>query len=253
MLYFRLSYLCINNHLPEVSLSLSHWIMPPCPLEWSSRLQFGVTAPLCASRVSYVDLSHGTCLTERHLRAWVCAKLLQPAVSLVHIKYPFLPLPMPPGGAAVSCCCLGAQSCLTLCDPMNCSTPVFPVLHYFPEFTQTHVNPTISFYVVPFSSCLQCFPSTGSFPMLQLFPSDGPSIEASGSASVLPMSIQGWFPWGMTNLISLLFKGFSRVFSSTIVQRHQFFRVQLFFTVQLSHPYVTTGKTIALNIQTFVG
>ena len=84
-----------------------------------------------------------------------------------------------------------AQSCPTLCDPMNCSTPVFPVLHYFPEFTQTHVNPTISFYVVPFSSCLQCFPSTGSFPMLRLFPSDGPSIEASGSASVLPMSIQG--------------------------------------------------------------
>ena len=193
MLYFRLSYLCINNHLPEVSLSLSHWIMPPCPLEWSSRLQFGVTAPLCASRVSYVDLSHGTCLTERHLRAWVCAKLLQPAVSLVHIKYPFLPLPMPPGGAAVSCCCLGAQSCLTLCDPMNCSTPVFPVLHHLPEFAQTHIHwgsdaIQSSYPLLPPSLLALSLLAWGNFPKSRLFTSGGQSTGAS--ASVLPVNIQ---------------------------------------------------------------
>ena len=108
------------------------------------------------------------------------------------------------------------QCGLILCDPVNCSTPVFPVLHYFPEFTQTHVNPTISFYVVPFSSCLQCFPATGSFPMRRIFPSDGPSIEASALASVLPVNTQDWFPLELTGLISLQSKGFSRVSNTTV-------------------------------------
>ena len=85
---------------------------------------------------------------------------------------------------------------------------------------------TISPPITLFSFCLQCFPALGSFPVSQLFTSGGQSIEASASASILPMNIQGWFPLGLTGLISLLCKGFSRVFSSTTVQKHQFFGVQ---------------------------
>ena len=84
-------------------------------------------------------------------------------------------------------------------------------------------HPTISSSVVPFSSCLQSFPASGSFPMSRLFPSGGQSIGASGSASVIPMNNQGWFLLGLTGLISLLSKVLSRVFSSTTVQKHQFF------------------------------
>ena len=82
---------------------------------------------------------------------------------------------------------------------------------------------TISSPVVPFSSCLQSFPSSGSFLKSQLFTSGGHNIGTSASASVLPMSIQDWFPLGLTGLISLQSKGLSRVFSNTTVQKHQFF------------------------------
>ena len=77
----------------------------------------------------------------------------------------------------------------------------------------------ISSSVVPFSSCLQCFPAPGSFPISGLFATGGESFRASASASVLPMNIQGWFPLGLTGLISLQSRGFSRVFSSTTVQK----------------------------------
>ena len=87
-------------------------------------------------------------------------------------------------------------------------------------------HPTISSSVVPFSSCLQSFPASGSFPMNPLFAAGGQSIGASASASVLPKNIQGWFPLGFTSLISLLSKGLSRVFSSTTVRKHQFFGTQ---------------------------
>ena len=86
---------------------------------------------------------------------------------------------------------------------------------------------TISSSVVPFSSCLQSFPASGSFPMSQFFTSSGQSIGVSASASVLPMNIQDWFPWGWTGWISLQSKGLSRVFSNTTVQKHQFFSTQL--------------------------
>ena len=86
--------------------------------------------------------------------------------------------------------------------------------------------PTISSSVVPFSSCPQSFPASGSFPMTQLFASGGQSIGASASASVLPMHIQGWFPLGWTSLISMLSKGLSRVFPSTTVLQCQFFSAQ---------------------------
>ena len=81
--------------------------------------------------------------------------------------------------------------------------------------------PTILSSVVPFSSCPQYFPASDSFPMSWLYPSGGQSIGASASASVLPVNIQGWFPLGLTALISLLSKGLSRVFISTTVLKHQ--------------------------------
>ena len=88
-------------------------------------------------------------------------------------------------------------------------------------------HPTISSSVIPFSSCLQSFPASGSFPMSQFFTSGGQSIGASDSASVLPMNTQDWFPLGWTGLISLQSTGLSRVFSNTTVQKHQFFGAQL--------------------------
>ena len=87
---------------------------------------------------------------------------------------------------------------------------------------------TISSSVIPFSSCLQSFPASGSFPMSQFFPSGDLSIGGSASASVLPMNIQDRFPLGWTGLISLQSKGLSRVFSNTIVQKHQFSKASIY-------------------------
>ena len=86
--------------------------------------------------------------------------------------------------------------------------------------------PTISFSVVPFSSCLQSFPASGSFLISWLFSSGGQSIGASASASVLPKNTQDWSPLGWTSWISLWSKGLSRVCSNTAVQKHQFFGTQ---------------------------
>ena len=90
-------------------------------------------------------------------------------------------------------------------------------------------HPTISSSVIPCSSHLQSFPASGSFSMTQFFASGSQSIgaSASASASVLPMNIQGWFPLGLGDWISLQSKGLSRVFSNTTVQKHQFFTAQL--------------------------
>ena len=98
---------------------------------------------------------------------------------------------------------------------------------------------TISFSVVLFSSCLQSFPVSRSFPMSQIFTSGGPSIGASTSSSVLLMNIQDWFPLGLTDLISMQSKGLSRVFFNTTVQKHQFFIAQLFYgpTFMSIHDY----------------
>ena len=87
-------------------------------------------------------------------------------------------------------------------------------------------HPTISSSVIPFSSCLQSFPASGSFPMRQFFSSGGQSIGVSASASVLPMNIQDWFPFWWTGWISLQSKGLSRGFSNTILQKHQSFGAQ---------------------------
>ena len=134
----------------------------------------------------------------------------------------------PPGGTQG----LLDELIMSDCNSMKCSMPDFPVLDYLPEFAQTRVRwvndaiqPSQS-SIVPFSSCLQSFPASGSFPMCWPFASGGQSNEASASASVLEMNIQGWFPLGLTGLISLLSKGLSRVFSSTTVRKHQFFSAQ---------------------------
>ena len=89
------------------------------------------------------------------------------------------------------------------------------------------LSPNISSSVVPFSFCLQSFPTSGSFPMSQVFTSGGQSIGVSALTSALPMNIQDLFPLGWTGWISLLSKGLSRVFSNTTVQKHQFFSNQL--------------------------
>ena len=126
-----------------------------------------------------------------------------------------------------------AQSCPTLCDPMNCSTPSLPVHHQFPELAQTHVqwvgdaiqpSHPLSTTSLPTFNLSQHW---DLFKFSQFFASGGQSIGVSASASVLPMNIQDWFPLGRTDWISLLSKGLSRVFSNTTVEKHQFFGPQL--------------------------
>ena len=151
-----------------------------------------------------------------------------------------------------------AQSCPTLCNPMDCSMPGFPFLHHVTMSNSCTLNqwchPTISSSIIPFSSCLQSLPASGPFLVSWLFSWGGQSIEASASASVLPMNIHDWSPLGLTGLISLQSKGVSRVFYNTTAQKHRFFSIQpsAFFMVQFSHPYMTSGKIIALTRQTFV-
>ena len=130
-----------------------------------------------------------------------------------------------------TCCCSVAKLCPTLCNPMDCSTPDFPVLHYLQSvlrfmFTES-VMPSNRLILC---HCLLLLPSI--FPSIKVFSSESslrirwPNSGASDSASVLPMNSRGWFPLGLTGLIFLLSKGLSRVFTSTTVQKHQFFGTQ---------------------------
>ena len=107
-----------------------------------------------------------------------------------------------------------------------CPSPT-PGVHPNPYLSSQWCHPTISSSVVPFSSCPQSFPASGSFPMSQLFASHGQSTGVSASTSVLPVNTQDWSPLGWTGWISLQSKGLSRVFSNTTVQKHQFFSAQL--------------------------
>ena len=157
-------------------------------------------------------------LTLFFLPSWPNHFPKAPSPNTINLEWKFQPMNLKFSSVA--------QLCPTLCDPMNCSTPGLPVHHQLPEFTQTHVHPVgdaISSSVVPFSSCPQSFPASGSFQMSQLFASSGQSIGVSASASVLPMKTQDWSPLGWTGWISLQSKGLSRVFSNTTVQKHQFF------------------------------
>ena len=125
-----------------------------------------------------------------------------------------------------------AQSCLTLRPHESqharppCLSPT-PGVHPNPWPSSQWCHPTFSSSVVPFFSCLQSFPASGSFPVSQFFTPGGQSIGVSASAPVLPMNIQDWSPLGWTGWISLQSKGLSRVFSNTTVQKHQFFSAQL--------------------------
>ena len=121
------------------------------------------------------------------------------------------------------------QSCLTLCDPMNRSTPGLPVHHQLPEFTQILVHQVGDAIQPsnPRSSPSPPAPASESFPMSQLFTWGGQSIGVSALESVLPKNTQDWSPLEWTGWISLQSMELSRVFSNTTVQKHQFFRAQL--------------------------
>ena len=146
--------------------------------------------------------------------------------TIISIKIPFL-----------FCGWIGFSSVQSLSrvwlyDLMDCSTPDLSVHHQLLESTPNSCplsqwcHPTISSSVVPFSSCPQPFPASGSFQMSQLFASGGQSIRISASTSVLPMNTQDW-SLGWTGWIFLQSKGLSRVFSNTTVEKHQFFGAQL--------------------------
>ena len=133
-----------------------------------------------------------------------------------------------------------AQSCLTLSIPMDARLPnpsptPKACSNSCPSSWWCH--PTILSSVIPFSFCLQSFPASGSFPISQFFALGGQNIGIS--ASFLPINIQQWFPLGLTGWISLQFKGLSRVFSNTRVQKHQFFGAQVFLCPVLTsiHDY----------------
>ena len=146
------------------------------------------------------------------------------------------------GGWCYSCCCWVAKLRRLLMTPWT-------IAHQAPlPFTSSQsllklmsIESVMLFnhltLCCPLLLCLQSFPASGSFPVSQLFTSAGQSIRAS--ASVLLMTIQGWYPLGLTGLISLLSKGLSRVFSSTTIQKHQFFGTQpsLWFN-SLSHTWL---------------
>ena len=139
---------------------------------------------------------------------------------------------------------------------MDCCIQNFPVLHHISEFTQTcvnWVNDAILWHLLPLLTCPQSFPELVFYPVSLFFTSGGQSIGTSTSASVLSMNIQGSFTLGLTGLISVLSNKLSRVFSSTIVWKHWFFCSQSPLRSQLSHPYMTIGKTIALTRWTCVG
>ena len=131
---------------------------------------------------------------------------------------------------------------LLSCDPMDCDMTGFPVHHQLLSLLKLMSielwwHPTISSSVVPFSSCLQSLPVSGSFQMSHFFTAGAPRIGVSASASVLPMNIPDWFPLGLTGWISLHSKGLSRVFSNTAVQKHHFFGAQLSLW---SNPHIHT-------------
>ena len=154
---------------------------------------------------------------------------------------------------SICCHCSVAQLCSTLCNLMDCSMRGFPILHHLSEVAQLTstelVMPTISFSVITFSSCLQSFPASGSFPMSQLFASSGLILELQHQS----------FQW-ISRLISFRTDCFDLhevqgTFKS-LPQHHSWkasiLRCSAFFMVQLIHPYMTTGKTITLTRQTCV-
>ena len=155
------------------------------------------------------------------LKLWLLKFLLKPKLNANH-------------WALVQTLCGGCsvtKSCPTLCNPVDCNMPGFPVLHCLPEFARTHVH-WVSDAIQPSHPLLSPSPLPSIFPSIRVFSNDqllasgGQSFGVPASASTLPMNIQGWFPLGLTSLI-LLSKGLSIVLSNTTVQEHQFFGMQL--------------------------
>ena len=127
-----------------------------------------------------------------------------------------------------------------------CSSPI-PGVHPNPCPSSQWCHPTISSSVVPFSSCPQSFSASGSFQMSQLFTSGGQSIGVSASTSVLPMNTQDWPPLGWTGWISRVVQGTLKSLLQHHSSKASILRRSAFFTVQLSHPYMTTGKNHSLD------
>ena len=143
------------------------------------------------------------------------------------------------------CCCSVALPCLDFLWPYGLQHTRLPCPSPTPGACSSSCplnqwcHPTISSSVIPFSSCFQSFPASGSFPVNHVFASVG-------------QTIQDWIPFGLTGLISLLSKGLSSVFSNTTAQKHQFFSAQLSLW-SYSYIHMSAGKTIALTVWTFVG
>ena len=139
------------------------------------------------------------------------------------------------------------QSCQTLCDPMDSRASLSITI------SQSLLKLMSIKTVMPSNHLILCHPillpplvflSNRVFSNESVLRKVAKVLEFQSSASVLPVNIQGWFPLGLTGWISLQSKGLSRVFSNTTVEKHEFFGAQLFFMVQLLHPYMTTGETI---------
>ena len=150
-----------------------------------------------------------------------------------------------------------AQLCPTLCEPTDCVHQASLFITNSQACSDScpssqWCHPAILSSVVPFSSCLQSFPASGSFPMSQFFRSGGQSTGVSASASVLPMNIQDWFPLGWTGCYLLAVQGTLKSLLQHHSSKASIVQPSAFFIVQLSHPYTTTGKTIALTRQTLL-
>ena len=199
---------------PKFRTRTPFYVIPPQSIQNSVRMIITVF------NYVFVYKPHRILVPQKQFHCSVMSDSLQPH-GLQHTRFP---CPSPTPGACANSC---------------------------PSSLWCHL--TISSSVIPFSSSLQSFQASGSFQMSQFFTSDGQNIGGSASASVLPMNIQDWFPLGWTGWISLQSKGLSRVFSSTTVQKHQFFGTQLSLE---SNSHIHTWlleKIIALTRWTFVG
>ena len=169
---------------------------------------------------------HGSAESQPWLSNWLFTHTHTHTMSTVLKKFGMLAyLTTWPGDSMKNVLLLFSCSVVSDCD----CTPGFPLFHRLPELCSNscslslYCHPTISSSIVPFSSCLQSFPASGSFPMSWPLSSGGQSFGTSTLTSVLAINIQGWFTLGLIGLISLQSKGVSRVFSNTIAQKHQMY------------------------------
>ena len=156
------------------------------------------------------------------------------------------------------CCCWVSKLCPTLCNSMNCSTPVFPILHYLPEFAQTHVH-WVSDAIQASHPLLSPSPLTSIFPSIRVFSNESalrirwPKYW-SFSFSISPSNEHpGLISFRMDWLDLLAIQGTLMSLLQHHSSKASILRCSAFFIVQLSHPYTTTGKTITLTRQTFFG